>query len=72
MTNGKAPHKAVIHMHIQVHEVNKTGECTGKLVTKEELAQVGIQPKILLTINGFDKFECLKKLRNILNEFDTK
>lgn len=69
MTEARAPHKAVILIQIEVHEVLPTGECSGRLVPVSELAEVGIKPKQVISVSGFNKHDCLQKLKKELDEF---
>lgn len=59
---------AVLNIVFEVHEVLPTGECSGKTLTTADLAEVGLKPKMIAQIKGFDKFECLKKLKQKLEE----
>ncbi len=68
-TQAKAPHKAVILIQIEVHEILPSGECSSKLVPIAELAQYGIKPKRILSVSGFDKTDCLIKLKRELDDF---
>jgi hypothetical protein len=72
MTNDKAKHMAVMNVLLEVHEVDEQGRCSGKIVSSEELSQAGLKPKFLLTVTGFDKFECLKKLKERIREIQSE
>lgn len=72
MTDAKAPHKAVLLVKMEVHEVKNTGECSGKILTKQELEKYGLSPKSVLTVNGFDRHDCIKKLKALIDEFESK
>lgn len=63
VTQAKAPHRAVILLNIEIHEVLPTNECSGKLVSISELKDAGIKPKMVISISGFDRQDCLKKLK---------
>jgi hypothetical protein len=69
MTDAKAPHKASLLIMVEVNELSKTGEQIKKVSTAE-LKDANIKTKAVYTIEGFDKFECLKKLKRILDEFE--
>jgi len=69
-TNALKPHRAVVLLTVHVNEVLPTGENAGKLVDKEELDKFGIKPKLVKSVTGFDQNDCLKKLKDILDEFD--
>lgn len=65
----KKPHQAIILMNIEVQDVLPTGELSGKVLKTEELAQFGLKKTMVLSVEGFDKFECLKKLKEKIDEF---
>lgn len=70
-TNAKAPHKAVMLIRLDVYELSKIGECS-HVVNPAELAENDIKTKAVYTIEGFDKFDCLSKLKKALNGFTRK
>lgn len=70
-TNGKAPHKATLLIRLEVHELSKIGESI-KEVSPAELKDFDLKTKAVYTIDGFDKFDCLKKLKEVLNGLSRK
>lgn len=68
MSNEKKPHAAVILLKIEVHEVLKSGELSGKPLSKKELKEFGIPTSAIATVKGFDKFDCMKNLKQKLLE----
>lgn len=72
MTDAKAPHKAVILLNVEIHEVLSTGECSGKVLSDKELVEMGLKKHMTVSVNGFDKFECVKKLRELISQFEGK
>jgi hypothetical protein len=66
-----AKHKASLLIRVEVHEQAENGECITP-VTPSELAQFDIKTKAVYTIEGFDKFECLKKLKGVLDGLTRK
>ena len=72
MPSAMSPHKAVLQITIDVMEVKTTGECNGKPIKREELAQYGLKPVMTRTLNGFDKNDCLMKLKGLLDSMETK
>lgn len=64
MANELAPHKAVIFIRAEVHEVLKGGECSGDPVMK-----IGTFP---VAISGKDRFEAERKLNELLEELKTR
>lgn len=67
--SDKKPHKAVILLKIEVHELLPTGECSAKLVDPKDLYEHGLKPSMLLSVDGFDKYACLKNLKDRIDEF---
>lgn len=68
----KSAHKAVLQINIDVMEVLENNVLSGRPIKASELAEFGLKPKIVRTVNGFDKFDCLKKLTELINQMDTK
>ncbi len=69
MGDARKPHKAVILMTVEVHEVLDTGECSGKPISSDELSKFKIKTKQILEVNGQNKQDCLEKLQRAINEF---
>lgn len=65
-TNAKSTHKAVLLIRIEMLEVSENGEPL-KHISPQEFSANGINTKSTYTITGFDKFECFKKLKQVLN-----
>jgi len=63
---SKQPHKAVLLIRVEMHELDKNGQCI-KQVNANELTTNGISPKAVYSIEGFDKYECIKKLKAVLD-----
>lgn len=67
---GDAPHKAIVTMDIAIHEVLKTGECSGNKMSLEEMSRYGIKSeKVPVVVKGSNKYECVKNLINKIQEF---
>ena len=59
-----APHKMVVLVQASLHEIHhKTGENMPRPITPEEMDAYGIAPKVLFSIEGFDRQDCLRKLK---------
>ena len=69
MSNVKKKHTAVIHIKIEVYDVLDSGELSGKPLSRKELKEQGIPSSALARVDGFDKFDCLKNLKQKLLEF---
>ena len=65
MTDARAPHKCTMNVQLEVHELNKRGECD-KLVSESELKEAGIKSKFILVVKGETKKECLKKIKELM------
>lgn len=61
-------HKAVIMITVEVHPVNDLNECTGEIISSEELKKYNLKREQLKVIDGFDKNDCLTKLTQWINE----
>lgn len=72
MDKTKSPHKAILHITLEVFDVLSTGECSGRPLQREELQQYELKPKMVKTINGFDKNDCLTKLKQFLDTLEIK
>jgi hypothetical protein len=59
---AKAPHTALITMDIKIHELLESGDVNPRYLSNEELDKFGITNRAILRVNGFDKFDCIKKL----------
>jgi len=70
MTQAKRPHTAIINCMVEVHDLLDTGECSGNMVPVDMLAEYKIRPAFLLSVSGFDRDDCLKKLKTKIEEFN--
>lgn len=64
MTKEDKPHKAIINVQIEVHDILDTGECSGRIV---DLSQYDIQPFFLLSVDGENLNDCLQNLKTRLD-----
>jgi hypothetical protein len=68
---GDPPYKAIVIMDISIHEVLKTGECSGEKMPLQEMQRYGFNnDKIPVIVKGQNKYECIKKLVNKIQEFN--
>jgi hypothetical protein len=63
-SNAEAPHKAIVWLRAEVHEITRTGECTGNPVYKVETFPVAI--------DGADRHIAIRKLNEFLEEVKAK
>jgi hypothetical protein len=59
-----SPHKAVVLIKIEVHDILPTGECSGNPVSSEILKEYNLLPNMLLSVDGIDMDDCLRNLKN--------
>lgn len=69
MTREKAPHVAILNVQVEVCALDPLGQCSGKVVSNEELRKEGIDNPFLLRVDGWDKQDCINKLLHKLDEF---
>ncbi len=65
---AKAPHTAIIKMEILVHPVLETGELHPGALSEEELSKFGITNRAVMKVDGFDRFECIKKIISLFQD----
>ncbi len=66
---GTRPHIAVLNVMVEVHSLLDSGECSGNVVNEATLGEYGIKPAFLLRVEGFDRHDCLMKLKEKLKVF---
>ena len=64
------PHTAVINVQIEVHSLDDMGQCSGKVLNEQKLAEFGLRPAFLLRVDGLDADDCLQKLKTKLEQFN--
>jgi hypothetical protein len=69
--SAKSKHMAVILFTIEVHELLDSGECSGNMVSAEKLQSYGLNQYMKRKVTGFDEFDCLKKLKNHIDSFES-
>jgi hypothetical protein len=62
------PHKAIIHIGIAVHEVLRNGDLDPIPASEEELARYDIGRQAKIAIDGFDRADCIKKIKELLEK----
>lgn len=60
------PHYAQINFHIDVFKVMPDGSLDPKKMSKRELEKYGIAETAIFGIEGFDKADCIKKVKEVL------
>lgn len=64
---NKVKHKAILLIsHCDIHPILETGECDGRPLSKEELERYNLTFPFLVEIEGYDKNDCLTKLKQKL------
>jgi hypothetical protein len=64
------PHKAIIGINIYVHEVLKNGDLDPIPASNEELARYNIGQSAKIAVSGFDRADCIKKVKEVLEKLD--
>lgn len=64
VTNERAPHRAIIWIRAEVHELLPSGECTGRPAS--EIKQFA------LSLDGLDLSQATVRLNTLLEEVKTK
>lgn len=64
-----AKYRAVVLIAVEVSDILETGECSGHILTKDELKEAGITKSSTIAIDGDSKEECLQKLKEKINGF---
>ena len=65
---AKAPHVALITMNVKIHELLETGDVNPKSLSKDQLDKFGITEKAILRVDGFDRFNCVKKMIEVFQK----
>lgn len=60
---NNVPHTAIIQVIVTAYQKLPTGEIGTTILSEDELKEYGIRKKTLIGIDGFDKFECMKKVK---------
>lgn len=61
-----APHKAIILLNLEIHEVDQIGLCSGNIVSSSILNKYGLSPNILLNVDGLTQEECIHKVVDLV------
>jgi len=69
-TRADAPHTAVIKIQIRVHKTFKDGSLDPNPIKTDELNKYGIGPFADMKIEGFDKTDCIKKVKERLEKLN--
>lgn len=67
--SAKEKHKAIIQLRIEIHEVLPTGECSGKPLSLKDFPEYGLKNTMLMAVDGYDRHDCLLKLKQKLEDF---
>jgi hypothetical protein len=70
MDNGgrivERPHHAQICFNINIFPMSQDGSLIPKKLSNNELEQFGIKDKAIFNITGYNKEDCIKKLKEVL------
>lgn len=67
MANDKFPHVAQLELHLKIYAKRKDGSIDAVPMTYEEMQQYGLHDQKLVQIEGFDKFETIRKVREAID-----
>lgn len=62
----KQEHIAIIDLKIAVF-TKKGKELHGPVLNQEQMNESGVPHELKLQVSGFDKFECIKKVKEIID-----
>jgi hypothetical protein len=63
------PCRAILNVQIEVHNLEKNGECSGKIASMDKLKEYGLMFKRLYKLDGDNLHFCLMKLKEIMDNF---
>ena len=66
MPKEKQEHVAIIDLKVAIF-IKKGKELHGPVLNQEQMKQEGIEHETKIQISGFDKFECIKKLKEAID-----
>lgn len=64
------PHKAIIHLQLNVYDVLDTGECSGKSLPQSELKQYELGRNATIILSASDKHHLLMKVKNLMEKLN--
>ena len=64
------PHTAIIKFHIGVHKVVEDNNLDPVPVSEQELAKYGMKKFASISVSGFDKADCMKKVKEKLEKLN--
>lgn len=66
MPSEKQEHVAIVTTTIAVFTKSKSGELYGPVMNQQEMSEIDLPHISRVSINGFDKFECIKKTKGAI------
>lgn len=69
--SDKEQHIAIIDMKVSVF-TKKGKELHGPVMNQEQMKEGGVPHELKFQISGFDKFECMKKVKEIISGIQSK
>lgn len=67
MANDKSPHCVQLSVQIAIYPRLKDGSLDSMPLTYEQMQEYGLKERVLFEIEGFDKFEAIRKTHEVLN-----
>lgn len=62
----QCPHYAQINFSIEIRKVLPDGSLESSTISKKELSKYGISDKAVFAIQGYDKADCIQKIKQVL------
>ena len=64
------PHYAQIVFNVNIHKKLPDGSLDPQTVSEEELHKYGISKKAIFTLEGYDKVNCIQKVKQTLEKLN--
>jgi hypothetical protein len=64
------PHYAQIVFSVNIHKKLSDGSLDPKIVSEEELHKYGITKKAIFSVEGYDKANCIQKVKETLEKLN--
>ena len=62
------PHFAQIVFNVKIHKKLPDGSLDSRVVSSDELHKYGITSKAIFSVEGYDKVDCITKVKKVLEK----
>jgi len=69
-SKDECPHQATVTFNISVHKILDDGSLDPLPVREQELKKFGINTKAVLVLDGYDKANCIAKVKEKLEKLN--